>query len=51
MKTSTALGRAGVSSVLEPGDSGYADAVGGFDLSVPFAPDVVIDARSPAEVS
>ncbi len=51
METSIALARAGVSSVLEPGDSGYADAVGGFDLSVPFAPDVVIDAHSPSEVA
>ena len=51
MKTSIALSRAGVSSVLEPGDSGYADAVAGFDLSVPFAPDVVIDAHSPSEVA
>ena len=33
METSIALSRAGVSSVLEPGDSGYADAVAGFDLS------------------
>ena len=51
METSIALGRAGVSSVLLPGDSGYADAVAGFDLAVPFAPDVLIDAQSPAEVS
>ena len=51
MRISTALSRAGVSSVLEPGDHGYADAVAGFDLTVPFAPDVVIDARSPADVS
>ena len=51
METSIALGRGGVSSVLEPGDSGYADAVAGFDLSVSFAPDVVIDAHSPAEVA
>jgi hypothetical protein len=51
METSIALARAGVSSVLEPGDSGYANAVGGFDLSVPFAPDVVIDAHSPSEVA
>lgn len=51
MRISTALSRAGVSSVLEPGDHGYADAVAGFDLAVPFAPDVVIDARSPADVS
>jgi len=51
METSIALARAGVSSVLEPGDSGYASAVGGFDLSVPFAPDVVIDAHSPSEVA
>jgi len=51
MRTSTALRRAGVSAVLEPGDSGYADAVAGFDLSVPFAPDVVIDAHSPSEVA
>ena len=51
METSIALSRAGVSSVLEPGDSGYADVVAGFDLAVPFAPDVVIDAQSPAEVS
>ena len=51
MEISIALGRAGVSSVLLPGDSGYADAVAGFDLAVPFAPDVLIDAQSPAEVS
>jgi hypothetical protein len=51
METSIALVRAGVSSVLEPGDSGYADAVAGFDLSVPFAPGVVIDAHSQAEVA
>ena len=51
MKTSIALAGAGVSSVLEPSDNGYADAVAGFDLSVPFAPDVVIDAHSPAEVA
>jgi hypothetical protein len=37
--------------VLEPGDHGYANAVAGFDLSVPFAPDVVIDAHSPTDVS
>jgi hypothetical protein len=51
VKTSIALAGAGVSSVLEPSDNGYADAVAGFDLSVPFAPDVVIDAHSPAEVA
>ena len=51
MNTATALSRAGVSTVLEPADPGYADAVTGFDRAVPFAPDVVIDARSPAEVS
>ena len=51
MNIATALTRAGVSSVLEPGDRRYATAVAGFDLSVPFAPDVVIDAQSPADVS
>jgi len=51
MRISTALSRAGVSSVLEPGDHGYADAVGRVRSRVPFAPDVVIDARSPADVS
>lgn len=51
MTTSIALSRAGVSYVLEPGDHGYADAVTGFDLAVPFAPDVVIDAQSPTDVS
>ncbi len=51
MKTSTALRRAGVSSVLEANDRGYADAVAGFDLSVTFAPDVVIDAHAPTDVA
>jgi len=34
MRISTALSRAGLSSVLEPADHGYADAVAGFDLAV-----------------
>ena len=51
MMTTTALSRAGVSRVLQPGDPGYADAVAGFDLAVPYAPDLVIDAQSPRDVS
>jgi hypothetical protein len=51
MNTATALSRAGVSNVLGPSDGGYADAVAGFDLAVPFAPDVVIDARTTTDVS
>ena len=51
MDSATELRRAGVSSTLEPGDAGYGPAVEGFDLSTPFAPDVVIDARSPRDVS
>ena len=51
MDIATALTRAGVSSVLEPGDEGYETAVAGFDRSVLFAPDIVIDAQTPADVS
>jgi hypothetical protein len=51
MDIATALTRAGVSSVLEPGDEGYETAVAGFDRSVLFAPDIVIDAHTPADVS
>ena len=51
MNTTTALRRAGVSSVLEPSDHEYEEASDGFDLAVPFVPDVLIDARSPADVS
>ena len=51
MNTATALTRAGVSTVLEPGDPAYGTAVVGFDLSAPFAPDVVIDARAPTDIS
>jgi hypothetical protein len=49
--TSTALRRAGVSRVLGAGDDGYAEAVGGFDLAVAFTPDVVVDARTAADVA
>jgi hypothetical protein len=51
MKMSTALRRAGVPGVLEPGDHAYADTVAGFDLAVAFTPDVVVDARSPKDVA
>lgn len=51
MNTATALSQAGVSRVLVSGDKEYADSVAGFDLAVPFAPDVVIDAQSPTDVS
>ena len=51
MNTATALSRSGVSTLLEPSDGGYADAVAGFDLAVPFAPDIVVDAQGPADVS
>ncbi len=51
MNTATALTRSGVSNVLQPSDGGYADAVAGFDLAVTCAPDVVIGARSPTDVS
>ncbi len=43
--------RAGLTRVLVPGDAGYDDAVAGFDLSVETAPEVVIDAQTPAEVA
>ncbi len=51
MNTATALSRAGVPRVLVSGDREYADSVAGFDLAVPFAPDIVIDAQSPTDVS
>lgn len=47
----TDLRNAGVSAVLEPSDDGYDDAVAGFDLGVECAPDVVVDARTPADVA
>jgi hypothetical protein len=48
--TSAALHQAGVSRGLDDGDDGYADAVAGFDLAVAFTPDVVVDARTPADI-
>lgn len=51
MKIAAALHQAGVSRVLEAGGAGYADAVAGFDLACAYAPDVVVDAGTSADVA
>lgn len=45
------LRSAGATLVLEPGDAGYDAAVAGFDTGTVLAPDVVVDARSAADVA
>lgn len=51
VSTIDAFRRAGISSVLTPGDAGYADAVAGFDLGVEVAPAIVVDAQTPEDVA
>ena len=51
MSAASDLRNAGASRVLEPHDDGYTDAIAGFDLGVACAPDVVVDAQTPAGVT
>ena len=53
MATSTtqALRSAGVARVLAPDDAGYASETSGFDLGIACLPDIVVAARTPADVA
>jgi FAD/FMN-containing dehydrogenase len=51
MSLAADLRTAGAALVLEPGQSGYDDAVSGFDTGTPMAPAVVVDAQSAADVA
>jgi len=51
MSLAADLRSAGVTLVREPGDTGYDQAVAGFDTGTLVTPDVVVDARSDADVA
>jgi FAD/FMN-containing dehydrogenase len=51
MSLATDLRSAGATLVRTPGDAGYAQAVAGFDTGTLATPDVVVDARSDADVA